>query len=100
MGAMSAGDMGGKIQPRTGLRISGRTYDDQTIGSSQNRFGIMSIPAEHGDFELGEYNEGAYSKELANNLRYSSDYKLFSVKGKNYMIYMIEGGEGRTTVDA
>jgi len=100
MGAMSAADMGGKIQPRTGLRISGRTYDDQTIGSSQNRFGIMSIPAEHGDFELGEYNEGAYSKELANNLRYSSDYKLFSVNGKNYMLYMIDGGEGRTTVDA
>jgi len=100
MGKMSAGG-GKKIkQPRTGLRISGRTYDDQTIGSPQKRFGIMSIIPEHEDFELGEYNAGASSKELANNLRYSSDYKLFSINDKNYLLYMIDGGEERTTVDA
>jgi hypothetical protein len=100
MGKMSAGDMRGKMQPRTGLRISGRTYDEQTIGSSPKRFGIMSIPQGHGVFELGEYNTGASSKELANNLRYSSDYKLFSVNGENYILYMIDGGEGRSPVDA
>ena len=100
MGVMSAGARGATKQPRTGLRISGRAYDDQTIGSSRKRLGIMSITPEHGDFELGEYNAGASSKELVNNLRYSSDYKLFSVSGENYILYMIDGGAGRTTVDA
>ncbi len=37
---------------------------------------------------------------LAENLKYSSDYSLFEVEGKNYVIYMIDGGADRSYVDS
>ncbi|MDD4286195.1 MAG: S-layer homology domain-containing protein [Eubacteriales bacterium] len=89
--------------PKVRLRTSGRTYRDQILGDSGSREGdimLLSIPTEDGNFDLGEYNQGASADRLAENLSFSSDYKLFECGGKNYILYVIDGGPPRSSVDA
>jgi len=104
MSAMGAMDTGGLNKPpRVRLSISERTYDGQYIRSGSDaqtdgRISLMSIPTAHG-FELGEYNTGASATKLTDGLGYSSDYKLFTAGGNNYILYVIDGGSSRSTVD-
>jgi hypothetical protein len=92
--------------PGVRLTMNGRTYENQIIGSggAQAKGGmmLMSVPTSDGNFDLGEYYQktSPSAARLAENLSYSSDYKLFEADGKNYILYVIDGGATRSTVDA